>query len=141
MPGTNVLSHWYMNGTRTTAQALLSRFYLYRGYAKQDDAADLQKAIDYADRVINERAIIKYYVTNQEIEETLHLLRMPELFLIKAEAMWRAGANLEDCKAVLNQLLTRMNISSQATDRNRYIFPIPRKETDLNPLVVPNDGY
>lgn len=242
---------------RTTVTALLSRFYLYRGYAKQDDPADMQRAIGYADDVITERAsylestfqqvfksglsspeliwgrfpdkttkmkynnylvspspfvmsgpkldsmltgdprrthivgsnpvyrtraIIKYYVTNQEIEETLYLLRVPELYLIKAEALWRSGASLQDCQAVLNQLLARLNRISQATDRdtfgrelfhnwaielflenghewfaaqrfgqlealqgltdrNRYIFPIPLKEIDLNPLMVPNDGY
>lgn len=245
----------YVN--RTAVQALLSRFYLYRGYSKQDDITDLRKAIDYADQVITERAsyleptfqqvfkrglaspeliwgrfpdkttkmkynnylvspspfvmsgpkldsmltgdprrtqivgsnpvyrtraIIKYYVTNQEIEETLYLLRMPEQYLIKAEAMWRAGDDLEECKAVLDQLLSRMNIASKATDRvafgrelfhnwaielflenghewfaaqrfdqlealqgltnkNRYIFPIPRKEIDLNALAAQNDGY
>lgn len=243
--------------SRTAVQALLSRFYLFRGYSKQDDSQDLQKAIDYADQVITERvsyleptfqqvfkrglaspeviwgrfpdktmkmkynnylvspspfvmsgpkldsmltndprrthivganpvyrtrAIIKYYVTNQEIEETLYLLRMPEQYLIKAEAMWRAGEDLETCKNVLNLLLSRINLKSVATDRaafgrelfhnwaielflenghewfaaqrfdqlvslqgltnkHRYIFPIPRKETDLNVLAVQNDDY
>lgn len=242
---------------KNAVYALLSRFYLFRAYARQDDKSDLQRAVLYADKTLENRynalensfeqvfkkglnspeliwgrfpdktikmkynnylvspspfvmygpkldsmlngdprknhiiganpiyrtkAITKYYVNNQEIDETLYLIRVPELHLIKAESLWRMKSDLQNCKNELNVLLKRIGKESLATnrdefgrelfhnwaielflenghewfashrfdqiealqnltDKKRYIFPIPLKETDLNTAVHQNEGY
>lgn len=183
----------YVN--KSAVQALMSRFYLFRAYADNDNASDLNKAIEYADLVINNpiykleagfeqafkkglnsseviwgrfpdktmkmkynnylvspspfvmygpkldslltgdprkafimgtnpilrtKAIIKYYVNNQEIDETLYLIRLPEIFLIKAEAQWRLKKDLSECKTTLNSILTRLKQQSNATTMEQF---------------------
>lgn len=70
--------------------------------------------------ILRTKAIIKYYVNNQEIDETLYLIRLPEIYLIKTEAQWRLGKDITECKATLNNVLNRLKQESKSTSREQF---------------------
>lgn len=70
------------------------------------------------------KAIIKYSNNNQEADEALYLIKLSEMYLIKAEALALSGETVEKAKEPLNALLKRLGKESTANNHAELLEEI-----------------